>query len=83
MSREDKKFWLGTALCFAGVLMMFIDLFIPPVGELSEIVLWGVGEIFTLAGGLLGLDAYFDFKLKRFMSSNKDQDKEKDDGDSV
>lgn len=81
MSREDKKFWLGAFLCLAGVAMMFVDLFIPPVGELSEIVLWGVGEIFTLAGGLLGLDAYFDFKLKRFVSNDKN--KEKDDGDSV
>lgn len=81
MSREDKKFWLGASLCTAGVAMMFVDLFIPPVGEISEVVLWGVGEIFTLAGGLLGLDAYFDFKLKRFMSNDKNKDK--DDGDSV
>lgn len=81
MSREDKKFWLGALLCLAGVAMLFIALFIPPVGEISEIVLWGVGEIFTLAGSLLGLDAYFDFKLKRFISNDKNKDK--DNGDSV
>ena len=78
MTREDKKFWLGAVLCLAGVAMMFVDLFIPPVGEISEIVLWATGEIFTLAGGLLGLDAYFDFKLKRFMSGRDKEQKDKD-----
>ena len=82
MSREDKKSWLGAFLCLAGVAMMFVDLFIPPVGmfidpqgEVSGSVLGAVGEIFLLAGSLLGLDSYFNFKIKKFLK--------KDDGDSV
>lgn len=42
--------------------------------------LWASGELFTLAGSLLGLDSYFDFKMRRFISSNsvsKENDEEK------
>lgn len=77
MNKEDKKYWLGATLCLCGVALLFVSLFLPPVGEISDMVLWGAGEIFTLAGGLLGLDAYFDHKIKKFI------DREKKDGDSL
>lgn len=40
--------------------------------------LWASGELFTLAGSLLGLDSYFDFKMRRFISNNS-IDKKKED----
>ena len=68
MKKEDKKYWLGATLCLAGVALLFVSLFLPPVGEISDMVLWAAGEIFTLAGGLLGLDAYLDHKIKKYFN---------------
>lgn len=67
MSRDDKKFWLGAVLAILGVAMLFVAMFIEPKGEVSGTVLGAVGEVFVLAGSLLGLDSYFDFKLNKFL----------------
>ncbi len=79
MSRDDnKKFWLGAVLAILGVAMLFVAMFIEPQGEVSGTVLGAVGEVFVLAGSLLGLDSYFDFKLNKFLKKD-----DNDDGDSV
>lgn len=70
---DKRKFWLGTVLAIAGVAMLFVAMFIDPQGEISGSVLGAVGEVFLLAGSLLGLDSYFNFKLKRFLENNKDK----------
>lgn len=72
MTRDDKKFWLGAILAILGVAMLFVAMFINPKGEISGSVLGAVGELFVLAGSLLGLDSYFDFKLKRYLKKNED-----------
>lgn len=72
---DSRKFWLGAILALLGVAMLFVGMFINPQGEVSGSVLGAVGEIFLLAGSLLGLDSYFNFKIKKFLK--------KDDGDSV
>lgn len=72
---ESRKFWLGAILALLGVAILFVGMFIDPQGEVSGSVLGAVGEIFLLAGSLLGLDSYFNFKIKKYLK--------KDDGDSV
>ena len=72
---DSKKFWLGAILALLGVAMLFVGMFIDPQGEVSGSVLGAVGEIFLLAGSLLGLDSYFNFKIKKYLK--------KDNGDSV
>lgn len=71
MEKVDKrKFWLGTVIALAGVAMLFVALFIPPQGEISGSALGAAGEIFLVAGSLLGLDSYFNFKLKRYLKND-------------
>lgn len=70
---DKRKFWLGTVLAIAGVAMLFVAMFIDPQGEISGSVLGAVGEVFLLAGSLLGLDSYFNFKLKRYLKNNEDK----------
>lgn len=71
MEKVDKrKFWLGTVMAIAGVAMLFVALFIPPQGEISGSALGAAGEIFLVAGSLLGLDSYFNFKLKRYLKND-------------
>ena len=62
---DSRKFWLGAILALLGVAMLFVGMFIDPQGEVSGSVLGAVGEIFLLAGSLLGLDSYFNFKIKK------------------
>ena len=64
---DSKKFWLGAILALLGVAMLFVGMFIDPQGEVSGSVLGAVGEIFLLAGSLLGLDSYFNFKIKKYL----------------
>ncbi len=74
MEKVDKrKFWLGTVMALAGVAMLFVALFIPPQGEISGSALGAAGEIFLVAGSLLGLDSYFNFKLKRYLKNDDKQ----------
>lgn len=70
---DKKKFWLGTVMALAGVAMLFVALFIPPQGEISGSALGAAGEIFLVAGSLLGLDSYFDFKLKRYLRNEENK----------
>lgn len=69
-SMDVKRFWLGTALIVAGVVLLFIAMFIDPKGEIHGSVLGAFGEIATLAGALLGMDAYTSLKIKREMRKN-------------
>ena len=69
-SMDVKRFWLGTALIVAGVVLLFIAMFIDPKGEIHGSVLGAFGEMATLAGALLGMDAYTSLKIKREMRKN-------------
>lgn len=64
---DTRRFWLGAVLAVAGVVMLFVALFIPPQGEISGSALGAVGEVFLLSGAILGLDSYISFKMKNFI----------------
>ena len=76
--KEERKFWLGAALCAVGSAILFTAMLLPPRGEIPDMALWASGELFTLAGALLGVDSYFDFKLRRFIGNNGKDIKEGD-----
>lgn len=71
---DERRFWLGAILAVLGVLIIIISLFIPPMGEVSPSVMGAVGEIFVLAGAILGLDSYWNYKMKRYIApENKEE----------
>ena len=70
---EVRRFWLGAALVIAGIVMLFIAMFISPQGEIHGSVLGAFGEIATLAGALMGMDAYTSFKIKREMRNKMEE----------
>lgn len=70
---EVRRFWLGAALVIAGIVMLFIAMFIDPKGVIHGSVLGAFGEISTLAGCLMGMDAYTSFKIKKEMRVKKDE----------
>ena len=64
---DNRRFWLGAVLAILGVIIMIIGMFIPPEGHISTSVLSGTGEIFLLAGDILGLDQYVNLKVTRIL----------------
>lgn len=51
-----------------GVGMLFVAMFIDPKGEISGTVLGAAGEMFVLAGSMLGLDGYVNYKIRKFVN---------------
>lgn len=58
--------WTGVFIAIAGVILLFVDLFMPPEGEIHTSVLWAFGELSTLAGALLGVHS--SVKLKQYLN---------------
>lgn len=48
----------------AGTVMAYINMWMPPKGEISNGVLWYVGQCFMYAGGVFGVGAYASTKLE-------------------
>ena len=76
-----KKFWLATALCVSGVALLFVGLFVGEKGIISSSVIASAGEVFVLAGAILGIDVVYDRKFSetiRQLESDKTKRKESD-----
>lgn len=59
--------WTGVAITMAGVILLFVDLFMPPQGEIHSSVLWAFGELAALAGAVLGVPS--GVKLKQYLNN--------------
>lgn len=70
---DIRRFWLGALLVTAGVVMLFIAMFLDPQGEIHGSILGAFGEIATLAGALMGMDAYTSFKIKKEMRNKTEE----------
>ena len=64
------QFILGIILSLSGIVLLFIGLFMPPVGIIHSSVLVAFGEVATFAGTLIGID--YTYKLKSLINKNKD-----------
>ena len=78
-SIDTRRFWLGATIALCGVAMLFVAMYIEPKGEISGTVLGAAGEMFVLAGSLLGLDSYVNYKIKKYI----DQERKSNNGDSI
>lgn len=50
-------------LTISGVTLLFMALFIAPMGVISDSVLWATGQLCALIGGLCGVSAHYNNKL--------------------
>lgn len=54
-------------LCIvSGLTMLFMGLWIPPVGKIDNSVLIAFGEVATFAGSLIGVDYTYKYKTEKF-----------------
>ena len=53
---------IATAVTISGMLALFMGFWVPPIGEISPSVLTAIGECFTFAGSLIGIDYHYKYK---------------------
>lgn len=56
--------WSALLLLLSGVVMSFCGFFVPPVGEISDSVLWYFAQTLIYAGSVLGVSAYINRKFE-------------------
>ena len=66
LSFKDK---LSSVLCLSsfwvGVILIFVGLLLPPIGEVSGSVLTGVGFFLTFCGSLIGINNHYKFETQK------------------
>ena len=72
------QLWLGVVLAVMGVGMLWVGLFLPPIGIIHASVLTGIGEIFTFSGALVGIDYSYKFKEIKLRNEIGEKDESED-----
>lgn len=62
MKKLTMQFLLGCVVTIAGLVLLFVGVFIPPMGEIDSSLLVAFGEVATFAGALIGVDYHYKFK---------------------
>ena len=69
--KEWAIFGSGLAVLIAGIILSFIGIYIPPVGEIHASILTLVGEFLTFAGSALGIGSYTTIQIQKIKHSAK------------
>lgn len=81
MTKEDRtkyQVYSAMAMLLAGVALSVAGFLVPPVGEISDSVLWFFAQCLIYAGSIFGVSIYVQSKfteLKEEMSNRKNIDK--------
>jgi len=71
------QLWLGVILVLFGITMLISSFVVPPLGIIHSSVLAAIGEVFTFAGALIGLDYSYHYKRLKFEDERvKKEDRE-------
>ena len=62
------QLWLGVILAIMGCVLLWVGLFLPPMGIIHASVLTAIGEIFTFSGALIGIDYSYKYKTIKYLS---------------
>lgn len=57
----------AVAMLAAGVALSVAGFLVPPVGEISDSVLWFFAQCLLYAGSIFGVTAYVDARLSRLL----------------
>ena len=72
---QDTKDWIkfisSIVLLVAGVVLIFISIYLPPVGSISTSVITVIGEIFTFVGAVFGIGEYTTIQIARINSKTE------------
>ena len=73
--KEDIQFAASVLLLLLGVVIVFISLYIPPVGVIDASVLTLIGENFCFVGAVWGIGQYTKVQLKKLDNKVQEYDK--------
>ena len=76
LSKNEKmtiQLWLGVALAIVGVILLWVGLFLPPMGIIHASVLTALGEVFTFSGSLIGIDYTYKYKMFKYQKDDDDE----------
>ena len=68
---ERSKSIMAYILTFAGLGLLFASLYIHTAGEIHYSVLVAVGEVFTFAGTIVGIENSFENRLRNILKEMK------------
>ena len=82
-SKENLQFISSLFVLFAGLVLVFISLFIKPTGEIHPSVITAFGMFLSFVGAVWHLDLKYDFKTRelehhinsKMKKDNQEQDK--------
>lgn len=63
-------------LVVAGTLLIFLNMFVPPIGIIADSALYALGQFFALGGGLLGVNTFNSIKIKELEEKYKKRDED-------
>ena len=69
--RMTAQFILGVVVILAGLTMLFMGIWMPPLGIIDSSLLVAFGEAATFSGALIGVD--YNYKYRMFLAENKDK----------
>lgn len=81
MTKEDRtkyQVYSALAMLLAGVALSVAGVLVPPVGEISDSVLWFFAQCLIYAGSIFGVSIYVQSKfteLKEEINNRKNIDK--------
>lgn len=61
-NRLTIQFLLGGLVTLAGLVLLGVGCFLPPVGVIDSSILVAFGETSTFAGALIGVDYHYRYK---------------------
>lgn len=79
MNQDTKdliKFISSVVLLIAGVVIIFISIYLPPLGHVDTSIITIIGEIFTFVGAIFGIGEYTAIQIAKI--NNKTEDKKED-----
>mgnify|MGYP003290667030 CR=1 FL=1 len=61
----------SVAMLLGGFGLTVAGFIVPPVGEISDSVLWAMAQCLMFAGAGMGIDYFIDKKIERTISNEK------------
>lgn len=63
-TRTDLQIYTAIAMLLVGILMAVAGFLVPPVGEISDSVLWFFAQCLIYAGSIFGVSVYVQTKFE-------------------
>lgn len=58
LDKQDVAMGSAVMMLISGGVLTYLNMYLPPVGEISSSVLWYTGQCFLYCGGIFGIGAW-------------------------